>query len=993
MLNSSVDRQQFEPNLSTLVEKFKRHHADYKRSDYSEAQARLDFISPLFEALGWDVRNAAGLGPKEREVVVEQGQTTGRPDYNFRLDGRTVFFVEAKAPHVPIDRADVIMQAKSYAWSSHEVFISAVTDFEEFRLYDATVKPDRRHPDVGLIFHYQYSDYLEPETMDDLWLLSREAVAGGSIDRLLSMSGVTARQKLPVDQAFLDDLTGWRERLAKAVYKADPDFDVADLNSVVQVFLDRLIFIRIAEDRGILPLRGLEDIHRAWEHSGKRRPLTPDLNALFHEVNQSLNGEIFKPHLCEQVNWDADSALVAGIIDGLYFPKCPYRFDALGVEILGSIYERYLGKTIRVTATRAVVEDKPEVRKAGGVYYTPKYIVDYIVENTVGKLIEGKTPKQIAKLRILDPACGSGSFLLGAYQKLLDYHEFYYARRTTKRAKGGGSQPVLIGEGDSGGFRLSLEEKAAILRNNIYGVDIDPQAVEITMLSLYIKMLEGERGAIKGAGVLPPLRNNIKCGNSLINHDVASQPEMFGEFSADELHRLNPFDWESKSEGFGKILARGGFDVVIGNPPWGADLGNVELKHVRQHHSRVIARMIDTYIFFIDQALLLTKQGKPIGFIVPSTILNQVDAKPIRLLLIERGLSVLISLGRNIFGTKVLNTSTVFVSSDRKNRDGFIFADLSPIDLSDRQDAIVTISSKSWRDWRKLVRSDPHLTFFVGKTDHAAILKRLRGLHGSLKDVLEGQIQRGVSPDVVSAHVISFNDAKLENLERAVLRSSVSGSQIKRYSEWHSDQYILYLTRSTLIRDFPRAFKYLEGFKRLNTCKEAAAGKHPWWSLHRPRDPAIFESPKFIGLTTSKSIELIYDADSSIYVTDAMYVFALRPEFDPWACIAVLQSKLFLFLYGIANQGQSRVIPQVKASKLEILPFPAFKSSDILPTKLNQLARWMLALNKQKAASKSEAARERIQREINMTDERIDALVFELYGLTPDEIAVVEEQK
>ena len=219
------------------------------RADYLEANVRMDFIDPFFEALGWDMRGKARLGKRERQVLVEQGETTGRPDYNFRLNGRTVFFVEAKAPHVPLDPVDVVMQTKTYAWHSRDVFVAVVTDFEEFRLYDATAKPDRKHPNAGLIFDFGYSDYLKSKTLEDLWLLSREAVEAGSIDKLLKKSSVQARQRIPVDQAFLEDLSAWREQLAKAVFKAQPNLAPTDLNHIVQVFLDRLIFIRICEDR------------------------------------------------------------------------------------------------------------------------------------------------------------------------------------------------------------------------------------------------------------------------------------------------------------------------------------------------------------------------------------------------------------------------------------------------------------------------------------------------------------------------------------------------------------------------------------------------------------------------------------------------------------------------------------------------------------------------------------------------------------------------
>lgn len=313
MTTAAAVPESFRARLEELVTKFDRHRDQYLKASYNESQVRVDFVDPLFEALGWDVRNAAGLGPREREVVVERGETTGRPDYNFRVEGLTKFFVEAKAPHVPLDRTDVIMQAKSYAWNTKDVFVAAVSDFEEFRFYDASLRPDPKHPDAGLIFAHRYTEYLTPQGLAHLWELSREAVRAGSLDRLLKTTAKEKRQRVPVDQAFLADLTEWRERLAKAVYKAHrglvlseaEGMDAADLNSAVQVFLDRFIFIRIAEDRGVLPPRGLKDIVEAWEYSGKRRPLTDDLNALFREVNDRLNGEIFKPHHSEKVDWDA----------------------------------------------------------------------------------------------------------------------------------------------------------------------------------------------------------------------------------------------------------------------------------------------------------------------------------------------------------------------------------------------------------------------------------------------------------------------------------------------------------------------------------------------------------------------------------------------------------------------------------------------------------------------------------------------------------------
>ncbi len=349
----------------------------------------------------------------------------------------------------------------------------------------------------------------------------------GSLEALLPRDPKSKRLRIPPDKSFLEDLTAWRTELAKDIHKRNPEIDVHVLNDVVQKLLDRIIFIRIAEDRKSRPERELWEIVAQWKEEGKRKSIMPALIDLFREVNDDLNGDIFKPHACESAA--VDSEILADIIDNLYFPKTRYRFDAIGVELLGSIYERYLGSTIRVTPKQVKVEEKPEVKKAGGVFYTPKFIVNYIVKNTVGKLIEGKSPKQIEKIKILDPACGSGSFLLGAYQYLIDYHLKYY-RDHPKDA-----QTLFLdiyAKVNPEDLALPLKEKAKILRNNIFGVDIDPQAVEITMMSLYLKALEGERGLLpRKQHLLPSLTNNIKCGNSLIGYDIFDAPDQYSLLS------------------------------------------------------------------------------------------------------------------------------------------------------------------------------------------------------------------------------------------------------------------------------------------------------------------------------------------------------------------------------------------------------------------------------------------------------------------------------
>jgi type I restriction-modification system DNA methylase subunit len=985
------------PVIADLVARFDQQADAYKSGQYNEAQLRNEFVDPMFKALGWDMENISGYAEAYKDVIHEDaikiGGATKAPDYCFRIGGTRKFFLEAKKPSVDIKTdAHPAFQLRRYAWSA-KLPLSVLTDFEEFAAYDCRVKPALSdNAATARVLYLQFPEYIS--RWDEIEkIFSREAILKGSFDKFAE-STKAKRGTAEVDDAFLDEIEKWRADLAANLALRNPTLSQRDLNFAVQRTIDRIVFLRICEDRRIEVYGRLMALLNG-EHTYTR------LQRLFREADERYNSGLFhfqkekdrvEPPDDLTPGLEIDDAVLKKIIRRLYYPESPYEFSVLPADILGQVYEQFLGKVIRLTeGHRAKVEDKPEVKKSGGVYYTPTYIVDYIVQNTVGKLLENKTPKQAAKLRILDPACGSGSFLIGAYQYLLDWHRDWFASHDPKKSATG-RNPALY-QAPGGEWKLTTTERKRILLQNIFGVDIDAQAVETTKLSLLLKVLEGESEQTLATQLrfyheraLPDLGSNIKCGNSLISSDFYDQQEM-SFLDEEERYRINVFDWNAE---FAEIMKAGGIDAVIGNPPWGAYFSQPELEYLRNNYRRVIARMIDSYIYFIDRATRLAKREGLIGFIVPSTILNQVDARPVRELLLRRGLTTLISLGQGIFGKHVLNTSTIQISGSRSQANQFTLANLSGLPLLERQAALNTVAAADWAKWQKSVERDPDLTFFVGDVNAIALLDRLRTRHAPLKAVVTGGIQRGVSPDVVTAHVVSNAEAKAAKIEGELLRPSISGPQIKRYRDWQVDQWIIYTTSNTAIEKFPYALARLQRFKHLNTCKEVIEGKHPWWALHRPRDPAIFDAPKFIGLTTSKTIEVIYDADASAYVTDAMFVFRIAADFDPWAAMAILQSKLFLFLYRVANQGESRVIPQIKAAKLEQLPFPVGRFVDRKIATLNERCKEMVQLHKQLAAAKTAHAKTNLQRQIDATDAQIDKLVYELYELTPDEIKIVE---
>jgi type I restriction-modification system DNA methylase subunit len=981
--------------LRKLGAKFEADKAHYLSKGYSEAQARIDFVTPFFKGLGWDVENDAGLPHHEREVIVERGETEGRPDYNFRLGGQTKFFVEAKAPSEPLDAARHILQAKGYAWNTKQVFFVILTDFEEFRFYDASIKPDERTPDEGLLLTLNYTDYLK--SAEKVWEFSKERVAAGSLDAMLPRDRRTQRLRIPVDEAFLDEMTGWREDLARNIYKNNPDLTAKQLNEVVQRLLDRIVFIRIAEDRRIIEKMQLWDAVQHWKSRGEKFHIFDWLNDLFHRINEDFNGEIFKPHLSETIK--IDSEVLAKIIERLYAPKSHYRFDVIGVELLGSIYERYLGKTIRPTAKTVRVEEKPEVRKAGGVYYTPKYIVDYIVKNTVGKVIEGKTPKQIEKIRILDPACGSGSFLIGAFQYLIDYHVRYLTEHP-KEAHIHPLFPDLI-KGENGEPRLSVIRRARILRNNLYGVDIDPQAVEITMMSLYLKALEGEKSQLPPKhALLPELKYNIICGNSLIGPDIYDQGTLFAD---EERDRINAFDWYggpapvilSASEEsqhfemkktlrgvypernaeilrftqddkrraqsgagpvtFGQIMRSGGFDCVIANPPYGAMLVEATTDYLRSRYESATTDL-DTYNLFIEKAVRVCKARGYISMIVPTGWYSGAKFGRLRRYVASTtDPKAFVNLPYDVFAAWV--DTTVFVLEKRAE----------PVTWPRNIRCRVTLKTfpkrhtvRSPAEFDEDVRSVEFTSWFEGGSDEyltyadegtSVLIKKIGSVAKPFGDVAD--IQRGVTP---------FNLTDKPTHAHSV--RAFSGT-VRRYTFDLGPRKFIRFDHSLAE---PKPERYFKGPRLL--LRELISRQFRLQSVKVTGD-----------FVTNKSMQSILPVPGGPHLNFLLGLLNSR-----------LLSWYFLHRSNIAQRDDFPKIVLKETRGLPIRPINFSETADkARHDRMVALVDGMLELKKKRHSGRLAPSQlDRLEREIALTDAAIDEVVYELYGITNEERKIIE---
>jgi len=954
------------PSVVELVERFRRNLDSYRDPAYKEAGLRREFLDPLFEALGWDVQNKAGHAEAYKDVVHEDalkmGAATKAPDYCFRIGGRRKFFVEAKKPSTDVkgDPAPAF-QLRRYAWSA-KLPLSILTDFEELAVYDCRVRPaktDKSSKARTLFIHYEEL----PERWGELAsIFSREAILKGSFDKYAE-SARRKRGTAEVDEAFLAEIEAWRDALARNIALRNPDLSQRDLNFAVQRTIDRIVFLRICEDRGIEPygtLQGLingENVYRRLFERFERADERYN-SGLFHFTREKGRPEApdeLTPGLV------IDDKVLRDILTNLYYPESPYEFSVLPAEILGHVYERFLGRVIRLTpGHRAKVEEKPEVRKAGGVYYTPTYIVDYIVRHTVGELVKDKTPQEVGgltktfrpskakgvrPLAVLDPACGSGSFLLGAYQFLLDwYRDRYVEEGPEKHARG--RQARLYQHG-SGEWRLTTAERKRILLAHIHGVDIDGQAVEVTKLSLLLKVLEGESDESIDAGLrlfheraLPDLAANIKCGNSLVGPDFYDGRQL-AMFNEEERLQINAFDWHAEFPG---IMEGGGFDAVIGNPPYGAAITSEQAEYIR-HQLPCFAACRDSYIAFIEQGTRLLHDAGHLGMIIPSALLGGPSCLEVRRqLLAANQWTHAVLLPYDVFGDAYIDTCIICLRAQVPEDGHCVLTYEFPKRVRLATGERVThhqVAQEQWTlDPEARITLDPDATSLMASISDRSRMTLAEAMH----------IRRGVlgGPE-------SFSDAK-------------TGRHCHRYFE--GDVY-----RYQTVLEFTRHIAFDDSLRE------------------KPRDLSWFCGPRILlRRLVNRRFRLMASYAEEDYITNKnLYSILPKGEISTLALLALLNSALISYLYvKRVTQAVKDDFAQVTIKDLSSLPCP--EAGCLGPcSRLNELSRTMLDLHKNLAAAKTGEARTAIQRQIDAADPQIDRLVYDLYGLTDEEIAIVEE--
>lgn len=1000
------------PAPSSVIRLIERYRTGTPPRD--EGTLCREFIGPMLEILGW------GMGQSGDRIPCRTGLAR---DVQFRVGGRIRYIdyvlSTPEGDGIAIMAGEISGQNLSafdlrrYAWNAG-LALAILTNFRESVVYDTTV-PVRYGDDadtsrIATVTISQVAGQWERVAA----VLSREAVLRGSIGSFQKERGII-RKESGVVQVLRADLESWRLLLAKRIALHNDDLSPGRINEVVQFLLTRILFLRIAEDRGIGEYGLLSRITRGGSAYGR-------FCGLLKYAGEEFGGDFFCPCQRERGEESADALvltlvvnddIVKTIIARLTPPESPYEFSVITARTLAEVFSPFLGSVIRLPGGhQAIVEERPEVRKAGGLSVTAGEIAWYLVKSTLSGLLEKKTPTEISHLSLLDPACGSGLFLVTAYEYLLDWHLSWYTGHLVPVVKrgsddltdltpgmngwkgmAGSAPPITRCTGRKGyvseterTWRLAPEERKRILCAVISGVDIDLRAVTTTKFLLLVTLIEGmDREGLP----LPDLSARIQCGNSLVDPDIFDDPDA-ALINPGARERLRVFDWDA---GFPHIMASGGFDVVIGHLP---GLHRESLRGEKEYlerHYQTCPGTADLSSCFVERGISLLRPGGIFSAIFPGVWLHTENGARLRRFLGEFRIEEIIELGdQRGANAGATQTCIIRVAKEKPGPTVSVIRVRVPWtgafeEHLDMHRYLLPRSHISERIW---MLEDTRVQDLVGKI-------RLAGT--PLGEYVMGEICRGIriepgSPFLISAEMRERLVA--EDPESATLiRPFLSCKELRRYRLPPVSRYLIVVPHGTDLKEYPSVFRYLLPHKRrlvqmrrTKSGKGNESGAPSWYELPGIKEfPGLLSKPKIIYPGIAEDVGFSLDPDGLSC---------------PGRCQVIGSSSLYLL--GILNSSLIRFfmrqtlppfrggLRRFSGSTFESIPIfiPDFDDPRDATHHdcIEALVQQMLIMQRKSIETDDPGDKLRCQHQIRELDCHIDTVVCDLYHLTPGEIRI-----
>lgn len=971
-----------------------------------EEQYQEGFLRDLFvDIFGYTLNPTVGFNLTTELRNIKDAK---KADGGILIEEHVVGVIELKGTNTT-DLGKVEQQAFNYKNNQTGCVYVITSNFEKLRFYI---------DDSVTFIEFNLFD-LKQDDFNLLYLLLSYENIKNNIPKKIKDESLS--QEDTITKKLYKDYSLFKRELFQNLVELNPEFDQLELFKKTQKLLDRLLFLFFGEDRGLLPPKSVRQILEQWNKLNELDECVPLYNRYkkyFGYLNTGYKGKHHDVFAYNGGLFKADEILDHVRIDDQLLYKhslklSEYDFASeVDVNILGHIFENSLNEIdeIKSQLEGKEVDKSKTKRKKDGVFYTPKYITKYIVENTVGKLCEEKktefgiieedyftdkkrqqkTKENLLKklddyrewllhITIVDPACGSGAFLNEALNFLIEEHQ-YIDELESKLT------------GSSISFSYHSE---SILENNLFGVDLNEESVEIAKLSLWLRTAEPNRK-------LNSLNDNIKCGNSLID-----DPEIAGE---------KAFKWEDE---FPQVFAKGGFDVVIGNPPYGILLSSEEQDYYRRNFPFTTYKT-NLYILFIERMLQIFQKGI-VHFIIPKSLLfNSYYDKIRELLLTKTKINEIYSITEKVFqdaevgGSLILNFE---ISKDDNLKNLITLVEAVKVSNFISGEGLVTVNHT-----QEYFLSIPKFEISINDSSTSNIHQKLL----TLKPIKEYfTLKNGLNPGNIK-HILISKDRKSENFKPIIWGKDLSKFSINWSGEYVN--YDPYIHTALTLEDV----RSKEGMNTQNKID---------YSL---RSSDIFEAKKILVRKTGDQLIAALDSDNYYFDTLVHGIYENSAAYNLESLLAILNSRPATIFYRLLHDIKGKVFAKISLENLSIFPIPEVDknqklqltmfvntmmekkfinkqlsgkfqrnlqrefSLETLPKKLqswDQLsyAEFLKELAKQKATLTLSQKSEwedyfemekkkvlEIKSQIDATDKEINQMVYELYGLTEEEIGIVE---
>lgn len=982
-------------NLQNLVNRFLEAKTDGSLEGASEATMRT-WIDELLSVFGWNVQDThqvlteRTLDKEERQKLKAIGSTNVRPDYTLVNGKVPLAFVDAKSLDVNIETSkDVAFQIRSYGWSIGAPF-SIVTNFEQLAIYDCSYMPRiNDEANYARRFYATADEYVEKfDTLDTF--LSRTNVLAGNV-KFVQQKGNA------LDENFSKMLGEARIAFAKAIIDRNEIESVNVLSYYVQTIINRILFIRVCESRGL----EVDGLLNKFAHGNFWEEFK---NSSYGDFYDHYDGPMFKKIPSLQ-SLQIDNGVFESFLANLYYPS-PYRFDVIPLKTLSDIYDLFLGYQLVVDGSSVTDELKAEFKKSNGAVTTPEALVNQVIECTIPfNTIANLTIEQIFDLKIIDIACGSGVFLVGAYDYLIKQIEKKLERNQDCDAELYADLEYPV---------LNINGRRKLINNCIYGVDINPEAVEVSKMSLCLRLIDNyspedfDAVGLLGSQILKGIGANIRCGNSLVGTDIEQHYPTITD-NMRELQETNAFDWESS---FPAVFEKGGFDFVVGNPPYVEVKNyNVGLPHMAAYIKRFYSSSkngkIDLAIPFIEKGVNLLNANGRLGFIVQKRFFKTEYGKGIRELLTTRKLlngvhdyeETDLFAGRLTYVAIVVcdnnsaNNSHVWYYNSSSNNTMLLSAD--------------TISGTPWNfENAKLNDLRLRLTKNLGTLEDVCNVKvGVQVLWNDAfqihVDKIENELIYGHS--VIDEHIVIEKDAckpLLCNEHFAPLTKREYTTYALFPYDVTDDGKVTELSIKDIEDRYPRAFNYLTKHKALITStvqtlpeknKSYNAAEH-WHLFTRANNHGAVYKKLAVPMTAQYPQAAVI-TDSHVYCDNANMFFVHVPDMTEeklYALSAIINSTIFCaFARSIANPQQGGYY---KFNKQFLNPVPvpkeAFVECKPQIKKLAKIAKRIEETNEQIRTSIG-GQTTGLENSLKALWSELDQICDKLYGLTIEEKGII----